>query len=62
MKGSPQETMPTAIQLQIISNTPGRLRLRVPQQHRQPHAIAQISSILNAVFHEVCENNPVDCL
>jgi hypothetical protein len=53
MKVSPPKKEPTPIHIKIVSNTPGRLRLRVSHQHRQQEAIAKISNTLRSVFSGV---------
>jgi hypothetical protein len=41
------------IYIQIVSNTPGRMRLRVDREHRQPEIMAEITSALKAFVVDI---------
>jgi hypothetical protein len=47
------ERLPLPINIQVLSSTPGRIRLRVSPKHRQPEVMAQIVSTLKAFFSEI---------
>lgn len=42
------KTLSTPMSTRVVSSTPGRLRLRVSQPHRQPGEIKRIASVLEA--------------
>ncbi|MBE9198625.1 MULTISPECIES: HMA2 domain-containing protein [unclassified Nodularia (in: cyanobacteria)] len=45
------KTTPKPISTKIISDTPGRLRLRISQAHRHPREIQRIAHVLKAQSH-----------
>jgi Heavy metal associated domain 2 len=49
----PLEKLPLPINIQVLSSTPGRIRLRVSHKQRQPEVMAEIVSTLKAFFSEI---------
>ena len=49
----PLDSLPKPIHLQVISNTPGRIRVRVVQQHREQQIMAEIASALKTFFGQI---------
>jgi hypothetical protein len=50
-----QETASAPISFQVVSRTPGRLRLRICRQYRESEKMAEIASILPAFFPQIEE-------
>jgi hypothetical protein len=55
MKQPAFSQFPNPIELQIVSNTPGRLRLKVPSEYQQHQEINQIASNLEYIFPQIEE-------
>jgi hypothetical protein len=53
MKQSSLPGFTAPIQLQIVSNTPGRLRLKIPSDYQQPQEFEQIANNIEYVFPQV---------
>ena len=49
------ELLPTPIQVEVLSSTPGRVRLRVCPQQREPEMMAQIARSLKEFSSQVYE-------
>jgi Heavy metal associated domain 2 len=49
----PLDSVPTPIHLQVVSITPGRIRVRVAHQHREQQVMAQIASALKGFFPQI---------
>lgn len=49
----PLEKVSTPLPLRVISRTPGRVRLRVPPEHREGETIAQIASTIQVFFPQI---------
>lgn len=49
------EPLPTPIQVEVLSSTPGRVRLRVSPEQREPEIMAQIARSLQEFFSQVYE-------
>lgn len=47
------DKLSTPLQLQIISNTPGRLRLRIPSQYQENKELMAMASSLNSLFPQI---------
>lgn len=43
----------TPIELQIVSNTPGRLRLKIPSQNRENQELMAMADSLNSLFPQI---------
>lgn len=41
------------VQLQIVSNTPGRLRLKIPSQYRDNKELMAMATSLNSLFPQI---------
>lgn len=55
MKQFPPHTLSTPIQLQIVSNTPGRLRLKIPSQYEEHQEIMEMATSLKSLFPQIEE-------
>jgi hypothetical protein len=49
----PLDSVPTPIHLQVVSSTPGRIRVRVAHQHREQQAMAKIASAFQGFFPQI---------
>ncbi len=50
---SQEEALPQPMHIKILSSTPGRIRLRVLSQQREPEMFAQIANILTGFFPQI---------
>jgi hypothetical protein len=53
MQQFPLDKLSTPIQLQIVSNTPGRLRLKIPNQYQENQEIMAMATSLNSLFPQI---------
>jgi Heavy metal associated domain 2 len=53
MNNFPPQKLPEPIQLQIVSNTPGRLRLKIPSQYQQHQEIMDMATSLKSFFPQI---------
>lgn len=53
MQQFPHHKLSTPIQLQIVSNTPGRLRLKIPSQYQEHKEIMEMSTSLKSLFPQI---------
>ncbi|MFB2771578.1 HMA2 domain-containing protein [Pelatocladus sp. BLCC-F211] len=53
MNKFPPHKLSTPIQLQIVSNTPGRLRLKIPSQDQEHQEIMEMATSLKSLFPQV---------
>jgi hypothetical protein len=51
--GLPTENLPMPLHIYVVSNTPGRLRFRVPREHRQPETLDAIADTLQAFSSQI---------
>ncbi len=47
------DNLPMPLHIHVMSNTPGRLRFRVPQEHRQPETLTAIVDTLKSFSSQV---------
>lgn len=53
MPESPLENLSTPIYIQVVSQTPGRLRLRITHQHQNQEEMKLIANFLTAFFPQI---------
>jgi hypothetical protein len=53
MNKFPPHKLSTSIQLQIVSNTPGRLRLRIPSEYEEHEEIMEMATSLKSFFPQI---------
>ena len=46
-------SLPMPLHIYVVSNTPGRLRFRVAQEHRQPETLAAITNALQSFSSQI---------
>ncbi|NDJ25257.1 hypothetical protein GS682_27175 [Nostoc sp. B(2019)] len=49
----PLDSVSTPIHIQVVSSTPGRIRVRVAHQHREQQAMAKIAAALKTFFPQI---------
>lgn len=53
MKQIPPHQFSAPLELQIVSNTPGRLRLKIPSQSQEHQEIQEIANTLESLFPQI---------
>ncbi|PMB47779.1 hypothetical protein CEN39_23725 [Fischerella thermalis CCMEE 5201] len=53
MNKFPPHKLSTPIQLQIVSNTPGRLRLKIPSEYQEQKEIMEMATSLKSFFPQI---------
>jgi hypothetical protein len=53
MQQFPSARLSKPIQLQIVSNTPGRLRLKIPHEYQQQAEIMEMATSLKSLFPQI---------